>query len=348
MKKFIEKNKILLIIFILFIILLGGIIFICVNGNTKVYEFNNKDYSFRYDSTWKISKETEGLLKLLHKKSGSELNIRINELEENLQYKSIEELFDTTLYNIQEQNKDYKLLYKENVNLTKNNLNGYKVLFENENNEVEICMYKQGSKLVLITYEADYENFDILLDSANNIIYSFSLAEQKFNVQASINLETKPITYVKEENIIKLLKNVKQVEVTNENYLVKCLIPDNFKNDEEEANIYSFQNINTGEYIDLRANIYNLNLYEYLDKNNTFNIYSNYNLNSYNKANSVLQKGEVQPLNYIYKNSYYVNDVLYENIEIVFELNENHILSVVISSTGVGIPEELVKMIKVI
>lgn len=350
MKSFLNKYKILLLV-ILITITVGIVTYVIyINiSNTKIKNINKDNYSFQYDNTWKITKQEQLEIKLLHKKSDSQLDIRITELKDEMQYKTLDEIFDNLLYNIQEQNKDYKLLYKENTKITKNNINGYKLLFEADETQVAIYFYKQGNKLIAFTYEATYSYFDILLDSVNSIIYNFSVNEQDFNVVTNIELETKDINYTEQKEIQEQLKETKDDEIVAENYLVNYSIPSNFKStgyNTKSAN-YKFENLPIEGNLDLRTSIFNCNLYEYLDKEKTPNIYDSYKLNSYNKEKEAVNKFRDEPLSYIYKNSYLTNNKITENIEIVFELDRSHILRIVISSNGVGIPQELVNMIKI-
>ena len=354
MKEFLVKNKkILLCIFIILILIILGVsiflVFNVIKRKDVINEVDTNNYSLQYDNTWKIIKEEESEVDLIHKKSKSEVNIKINELQDENQYMSVDEIFESLLFNIQSQNKDYKLIYKEQVKLTKQNIDGYTILFEADSGQSSIYMYKQGNKLVIIQYEAMYEYFDILLDNVSNIIYNFTLKEEKFDVKSSINLETKDINYTEQPDVSSMLKNTKQETIASSNYLVEYTIPDNFKSTkyDTESGSYNFENMNSGTYLRLSTNILTRNLYEYLDKESTTNIYSNYNLNSYNRANEELNKYSDKPLTYIYKNNYLTNNKITENIEIVFELNQNHIFIVKISSNGVGIPKELIDMIKI-
>lgn len=133
MKEFIEKNKnVLLIILVIIVIIVGISIFFIIRNNikTKIHEIDRSNYSLKYDNTWKTVKEDDNEIELLHKKSKSKLDLKINELEDGIQYKSIDEIFDSLLYNIQGQNNNYKLIYKEKTKLTKNNIDGYKILFK--------------------------------------------------------------------------------------------------------------------------------------------------------------------------------------------------------------------------
>ncbi len=353
MKEFLMKNKkIILIIFIILILIIAfSIVFIfkVVQQKNIIVELNMDNYLLQYDNTWEITKKEEFEVNLLHKKSKSELSIKINELEDEEQYRAVDELFDSLLYNIQVQNPDYKLIYKEEAKITKQCIDGYKILFETDDRQATVYMYKQGNKVIIFIYEATHDYFDILLDSVNNIVYNFRLKETQFDVKSDINLETKEINYTEQTNISNMLKNTVEEKIASSNYLVEYSIPDNFKstNYNTEYGYYDFKDVPEGTNLELSTRILRLNLYEYLSRDNIPNIYDGYILNSYNQANEELDKFVDNPLTYIYKNNYLTNNEINENIEIIFELNQNHIFIVKISSEGIGIPEELVKMIKV-
>ena len=116
----------MLIILVIIVIIVGISIFFIIRNNikTKIHEIDRSNYSLKYDNTWKTVKEDDNEIELLHKKSKSKLDLKINELEDGIQYKSIDEIFDSLLYNIQGQNNNYKLIYKEKTKLTKNNIDG--------------------------------------------------------------------------------------------------------------------------------------------------------------------------------------------------------------------------------
>lgn len=338
MKSFLEKyKKKLLIAFCLAIIILLLCFYILNKENIEIYKIDKNNYELQYDSTWKIKNESENSVELIHKKSKSKLNIILKQLEEDDKYKTVDEIFYNLLYNIEEQNKEYNLIYKENIKLTKNNIDGYKILFENDNMQSAIYFYKQDSKIVVITYEAMYNYFDILLDSVNNIIYNFSLKEEQFDVMTNINLELNKITYSKQDDIVNLLNETKNEKIAASNYLVSYSIPTNFelkKYDTQYGN-YSFSGMDIEKSINLSTSILNCNLYEYLDKEHSPNVYDRYNLNLYNEQSEVLDIYETNPLSYIYKNNYLNNNEIVENIVIMYELNNSHIFIIEISSNGV-------------
>lgn len=346
MRSFSIKSKkiIFSIIIILIVIIVGTVTFFCVN-KTNIKNIDESNYFVQYDNTWKIVKKDENELKLQHKKSNSIFNIKINDLDEENEYKTIDEILDNLIYNIQEQNKDYKMIYKQNVKLTKNNIEGYTLLFEDETKQAEISFYKQGEKIILFKYEALFEYFDILKDSVNNIIYNFSLKEKGYDVAVDINLNTTPITFTNQTDVEELISETEEYQIADANYLVQYVIPKNFELQEYNSiqGRYKFKDKN----IQLNTKILKCNIYEYLNEENKLNVYENYNLNNYNKERAELNKFSNEPLSYIYKNNYLTNNQLTENITIMYELNNNNIFIVNISSEGVGIPEKLVNAIKI-
>ncbi len=354
MKEILIKNKksILTILITLFMVIVG--VLICfmyryINNKNQIHEISNNNYSFQYDNTWKFDKSNELETSLIHKKSKSKMEIKISELEDEIQYRTIDEIFDSLLYNIQKQNNNYKLIYKEQTKITNQDIDGYKILFETDENQASIYLYKQGNRLVIFTYEATYEYFDILLDSVNNIIYSFTLKEIKFDAETYINIETKEMEYTEQSDVSTLLNNTKDCEIASSNYLVQYSIPDIFKDTyyDSKYGSYRINNLPNNSNITLKTSIMKRNIYEYLDREETANIYDDYNLTTLSKENEILDKFGESPLSYIYKIKFLRNNKLNENISIVYELNQNHIFIIKIESDGVGIPKELVEMIKI-
>lgn len=256
---------------IIIILIIVGLLIFCLykkmNKKNKINQVSKENYFFQYDDTWKIEKENVLEVDLVHKKSKATLEIKINELEEEMQYKTSEEIFDAFLYNIQKQNNNYKLLYKEKAKITNQNMDGYKIIFENEENEVAIYLYKQGEKLITFIYEAKYENFDILLDSVINIIYSFNINEKKFDVKTYIDLETKEVEFTDQPEVSNLLNDSKDYQILDKNYLVDYSIPGKFKpTDYNSKKGYYKMEITKEKSIELKTWISSISLYEYLDK----------------------------------------------------------------------------------
>lgn len=353
MKKLLEKRKVLLSIFIILLIaIIAGSIFLVfksTNQKNAINELNTDNYLLQYDSTWEVAQKENLKAELIHKKSGSELNIEINELQDEDQYKAIDEIFDSVLYNIQEQNSDYNLIYKEKTKVTKQGMDGYNMLFESDTGQASIYLYKQGSKVVLITFEASNDSFDILLDSVNNIIYNFSLKDMQFDVKTNIKLETSDMTYTEEPDISNQLKDTTEQKIANQNYLVEYSLPDNFKvsSFNTQYGYYDFEGVPDNTKLEVNTTVLKMNLYNYLEKDETGSVYSksyDFITEADGEVTENLSKNDDC---YIYKNSYHANDKDFENVVLIFELNNSHIFTVKICAQNLSIPKELVDMIKI-
>jgi hypothetical protein len=360
------KMSILIAMVILIIGLIILLIFLKVIGNDKLKSFENDVYSFKYDSSWKIKEKTDTNITLKHSNSGT-LKIELIKLEDEYKYSEMSDLIDEIIYNIDSQNDDYKLISKKETELSKNNYNGYKLLYENKNNQVLIAVYKKSEQLIMFTYEASNDYFDILLDSVNNIIYNFDTVEKKYNLSYDFSIETSDITYDESSSVTSLLKDTTQYEIANNNYDVKYSIPSNFKESQlnTQYGYYNFDGLTDGS-ITISTTILNKNLYEFLNEEETLNIYSdtksiknNEDYSNFEDAISKLDDEEYEA--YIYKYSYTYdkavsydkdfnktyNSEIREGIILVYALNSNHTLEIKISSSKVSIPKELVEMIKI-
>ena len=356
MRRNIKKYIILILIIVLLVAIGISAYFIFNRNKQKINVIDEENYSFEYDNTWKISKKEESEIELIHKKSKSKLSINISELEDELKYKTVEELFDNILFNIQDQNEDYNLIYKEASKITKNNIDGYKILLEGENNQSLVNVYKQGNKVVIIILDSSSENFDILLDSVNNIIYSFNLNEEKYDVLSNIDIKTEDINFTKSDEVVNTLKGTRQEQIGSHYYLVDYSIPDNFKMTSYSTIMGSYEleglpeekNYSDRKEISLVTNIVRQNIFDYIDRNSKINIYEKYFEENSKDSENAMNKFRDEPLSYIYKLSY-TDDFSGKNeiVKIVFELTKNRLIEFTFHANNVGVPEELVNMIKI-
>ena len=81
---------------------------------------------------------------------------------------------------------------------------------------------------MLLTYEANHEYFDILLDSVENIIYNFDINEQKYLINNSVKVDTEKITFGENKELVKSLKKNKSYDLAYKNYYAELSIPSNF------------------------------------------------------------------------------------------------------------------------
>lgn len=360
-----RKYKIILFIFIIFIIIIGIYFFINPSKTISLLELKSDNYIFKYDTSWKIESEENNLIVLKHK-SNSKLEIEILDLQEEYRYLSIDELLDDFLYDIEKQNSNYKLISKVKESITKYKYDGYKLLYESDDRQAMVVVCKKGEQLIIFTYDSSSDYFDILLDSVNSIIYDFNTVDNNISLTHNLNLDMNEIIYEDDNSINSLLNEQAIYEIATNNYYVKFMLPDNFTPVSFNSTFgqYKFQELKD-KRIDLNVSLYNINIYEYLDKSNSLNIYSKWDYykkhDDYSDFNESINKFSSNYESYIYKNKFYYTKALSfdsnsdskyknslrENIVLVYALDKNHILIFEISSSDVSIPEKLINMIEI-
>lgn len=361
-----KKYKIAIII-ALSILLIGILCLILFNIlSSKSIALNEKNYNLKYDSSWKVKEKKDNYISLNHKSSKSLLKIEIITLDKEYKYNDIDDLIDEIIYNVDEQNKNYKLISKQKDTFTKYEFKGYKLLYETEAEQTMIMTFKKSDKLIVASYEAKNKYFDMLLDSVQNIVYNFNTADETFELKNSIKKESSKISYSKSEDLDKIITKNKEYEIAHNNYKVIYEVPSVFElNDfNTESNYFNLKGYDKGQ-MTISTYIYNKNVYEYLNKDNLVNVYENYKM--YKKDKDISDfKEQVSELDskysdsYIYKNSYKTNAIKHndkleaesykrtdENIELIYSLNKNHILIVVIDSEGIPITKKLIDSIKI-
>lgn len=362
-----KKYKISILI-ALIIVLIGsiGLILFSLKSNSELKLVDTSNYSLKYDKSWKVKEEKENYIILSHKSSKSKLKIEIIELDKEYKYSTIDDLIDEIIYNISNQNKTYKLISNHKDTFTKMEFNGYKLLYEVDNEQVMINTYKKSDKLIFISYETTNEYFDILLDSVQNIIYNFNTVDEQFDVKNNLKLDTTEMKYSSSEKLDKELMEKKEYEIGDKNYKVVYSLPSSFElsSFNTTSNYFNLRNIKDAS-MSLSVYIYNKNIFEYLDKDNITNVYKNYN--SYKNDDEYTDYEEqISKLDtdyndtYIYKNSYMKDATRYnesfeketykkkyENAEIIYSLNKNHILVISIKASDIAITEKLIKSIVV-
>ena len=357
-----RKYKLSIIIGLSIIVvgLIGIILFLTLGNNSSIKEYKNNNYVVKYDNSWKINSKEDKLIVLEHDRE-SKLSIEIIELQEEYKFSNMEDMLDELLYDIETQNKDFKLLYKEKDSITKNKYEGYRMLYENTDSQAMVVVAKKSDKLIMFTYEAKNNYFDILLDSVQNIT-----DEEKFDLTHNLNIETKEINYGEDETVVSLLNKTTQQEIAANNYHVKYSIPSNFKLSTLNSQLgsFNFEGLKDGK-MSITVNLYNRNIYEYLDKESLLNVYSEYKYyktdKDYSKYTESIDKFDSEFESYIYKCSYYYDKAIEygENFEVnytselkdhiilIYALDRNHILLIKIESSNVAIPKKLIDMIKI-
>jgi len=164
------KKKALIIAILLFII--GLSIFFILNDKVKIKNYQNSNFKVSYDTTWKIKNDKEELY-LIHKKTNSELRIQCKLLEANNIDTSLNDVIDDIIFSIERQNKDYVLINRETDISDK--YEAYSYLYEKNDEQVLVNIYKKDAKLIIAYYEAKSKYYDIVLDSVNIILDSLEI-----------------------------------------------------------------------------------------------------------------------------------------------------------------------------
>ncbi len=358
LKKIYKENKLEIItatvVLVLGILVLIGILIF----QSNIKEYKTDIYTIKYDRSWKKKGKTESTIKLKHK-SKSTIYIEVMTLNEKQKFLETEDLIDELLYNIGLENKEYNLLQKEKSNITKHSYEGYKVLYENDTHQALVLIAKKSEKVMLFTYEAKHEYFDILLDSVENIIYNFDINDEKYLINNSIKVDTKELVLGENKDLVKGLKKNKSYEIANKNYSVKLSIPSNFEMSSFDSTYgyYTYKDLKKGS-ITITASISSNNIYEYLEKEEKFGkLYNEFATQRNKKSDSYKNfKETLTTLDheyyeaYLYKASY--NYVLGEKktpkeaYYMIYELDKNHILLIKIESSEQTIPKDFIDKIE--
>lgn len=361
-----KKYKIAIIIAIV-ILLIGLTILLSIlylSNNSHIRKINSNYYSLDYDNTWKITKKQDDIIILKHN-SGGKVSIQINKLTDEYKYSTIDELIDELLYNIKKQNNNYKLLSKKQDKITKYKFDGYKILYEDNKKQVMLYTYKKSDKLITIIYEAKNNYFDILLDSVQNIVYNLNVKDKEFDIKGNLTLNISNVKYDENKEVDKLLNKSEKYEIANNNYYVVYSIPSSFKQKSLDSSTSNFELVSKSGRISMNVNIFNSNIYEYLEQDATVGLYNKYKTyqkgKDYSGFKETLTKLDSDYDSYIYKNSYYYDKAITydkdlgvknykrkdENVELIYALNNSHILIIDMKASGIPITKKLVEMITI-
>ncbi len=352
MKKINDKNinkywQKLFILFVILIILLSALIVLQIINKNNLRELKTETFNTKYDSSWKAKKINNNEVNFKHDKNIT-LDLKTIKLEDEDKYLEISSYITDFINEIAKQNKDYKLIAQEEDKFTKNNYDGYKLLYEKEDNQVIVSIFKKTDYIIIFTYEAPTKYFDIVLDSAENIIYNFDINSPNMELSYKLEIKENKIEWNKNSELDKNLKDNSSYKVANNNYLVNFSIPNNFKLTSINSKLPQFSyNIAKGNlYLD--ATVYNENIYDYISAEGTLN--SNYkyikNNKDYKNFKEGLEEGKDKNLFYIYKNSYEFSNSKYEECVLIYELDNSHIFVVKIKATNTTISRDLVDKIK--
>ena len=350
MKKFLENNikKITILLGIIMVVIIAVFVFKGKKVATSLKNYENKVYSISYDNTWKITKNEED--KIVFKNDNSTLDIDIIQLSDNKRYEKINTMIDDIITSLNNQNKDYNLIGKESTKLTSKNLDGYKLLYETKDKQVLVNVVKVTDKLIIFRYEASNDYFDILLDSAQNIIYNFELKKYQTEYELVKEITNEKISYGSKDKFEK----TKNGKISNQHYIVEYTIPKEFNllyfNSFQET--YEYQNDSNDIKIDTSVLAYNI--YEFCESNESNSISKK--VENYKKMDKVSDvkltssKGFIDN-SYIFMiryNTNYSKKVEHEDLYYVIPLDNSHVFIFNVTTTkGSKISESLLKVLKI-
>lgn len=309
----------------------------------NINEIKNSDYEIKYNSEWKKSnvKDTGFILK----NNKAQIKLDIFKIDEKDKYKEFDELHDDIIYNINNENREYTLLSEEKKEFTKNNYEGYQLLYETQETNVLLILFKDFEKIYLITYEAPIDEFDSLLESARNVIYSLTITSNNYESKLENKLDLSDLKLNKYDEIDKIIEKTEEHIIASKNYRVTFKVPSNFgKYDLNSQYYYStFKGLSSNEELRITANVWNTNIYNMLDRENLFNIYADKiykEKNGFKESLSQISEGE-----YIYKYNYENEN---ENISIIYEIDKNHIFEIELKAYKVKITQKLIDLIGIV
>lgn len=356
MKKVLDQNikKITISLLLLLIGVSAIYVYTLFSNQVKVKTYTNELFKIKYDSSWGVYDASASNALLKHSNNAS-IKIDVKTLDEPYRYETLETLIDDIVYGIEKQNKNYSMLYQEEVELTKNNIIGYKFLYEYDDTQVLVAIIKQSDKLITFTYEAEYDYFDILLDSAQNILYNFELVKSRVTYDSKLEtIKTNSISYKGTDTV----DGTREYEISNYHYSVKYTIPNNFI-------IHDFNNTYGNYYeknrdykseIQIHTSINNLNIYESINKSGS-GIENDIETLKNNDSNSNIQvdidngpiKGSyIYRVSYNYKGEYTEQEQKKERLYMLVPLDNNHTFKVMIDSVDKSISKELINNIKIV
>lgn len=166
MKKIKEKWKIILFIIVLILSLLIVILYFN-SKKVEIKNYQNDYYKIKYDTTWNLKNN-----KLEHKKSKSRIKVNYKVLDQSYIDIELKDIINDLLYSIEKQNKDYEKIMQKKID---NPYEGYQVLYEDNDVQSLVTIYKKDNVLLFITFNADSEYFDILIDNVETILNSVEI-----------------------------------------------------------------------------------------------------------------------------------------------------------------------------
>ena len=159
------KNNIILYMSIIVVILVLILLYLLItNREDNTVKFKNDYYSFTYDTTWELTDKKKQVI-LKHNNKKSIITITCKELNTYLIDANLKDMISDVIYEVEKQNKDYKLLNKQ----YNEKYDRYELLYENGEEQSLVHITKKDNLLVFSYYNSLSKYFDITLDGFDTV-----------------------------------------------------------------------------------------------------------------------------------------------------------------------------------
>jgi len=355
MKTIINNNmkKFILSCAVLSILLLGILIYLSVGRNIEIKTFQNDIFSMQYDSTWRREVSENDFILL--RNENSTLEISIMTLEEEQRYFNISQLIGEIEFTINNQNYNFSQIARQRTNVTRSNLIGYQFLYEEDGNQAMVTVTKASDRLIIFTYIAEDQVFDILLNSVGHIIANFELNRPSFALEAEIDeLELVNIVWQGELAVT----NTREYLLASNLFKVRYTLPEKFllSNFNNNLKQFSFRSESFHE-IRIVANIKH-NLFEWTHMEGFGTLQSEYQrlLNQENNQNVQLESsrntnfegGYIHRISFTRERSFTEGTDNHEVVYMVFPLNHRRFFSIEINATNIPLSNDIINNIGIV
>jgi len=329
------KKELIIVASALLVSLLALIIF--ANRKIGINQFETDNYRVTYDSTWKRT-TSEPLNLVLEHITGSTINFDIYNLEEDFRFMSFLNLVNEIEFAVRTQNENHELIARQEVTVTKNNYEGYQILYETEENSVLVVIAQKGEQVLTITYQASMEDFDLLLDSVQEIVYNFELISMSFELAERVSdINFKTLSLYK--GGIDVSGRTKS-QIANFQFLVEYEVPNNFTRTIFNSMLgsYEYRDQNNGS-IQIRTSILPNNIYRYID--GLENLWFRKAALANKSLNETYSK--ISDTKYVYNARYSTESLLSETVEnevihIIYALDHRRTFLIEITARNMRIP----------
>ena len=167
-----KKVIIGIVVGIITLLLVGIALYLFFRKDDGYKEYKNDYFKVKYDTSWKVVEDKKNL-ELKHKKTNSTFKIQYKVLDDNYMDTDLSSIRDNIVDSIINQNEGYELINTSD-NVSKK-YEAYSYLYEKDDDQVLVNIYKKDNVLVILYYNALSKYFDIVLDSADTIIDSLEI-----------------------------------------------------------------------------------------------------------------------------------------------------------------------------